>query len=125
MLAQSKSKTFAGDNINTTKKFEIVSVTVDNTVEKRENAGYQHFLFFPTMLSKGLLIRVLNLYSTTNFADDNFKKLMKMVEVVNKDRKNCGKRRNCLLREISPFPTMFSKDLYCRHIKFRACLGKG
>ena len=26
---------------------------------------------------------------------------------------------------ISPFPTGFSKDLYCRHIKTRACLEKG
>ena len=25
-------------------------------------------------------------------------------------RKHCGKRRNCSLREISPFPTVFSKD---------------
>ena len=25
----------------------------------------------------------------------------------------------------SPFPTVFSKDLYCRHVKTRACLGKG
>ena len=33
------------------------------------------------------------------------------------DRKHCGKWRNCSLRAISPFPTVFSKDLYCRHIK--------
>ena len=26
---------------------------------------------------------------------------------------------------ISPFPTVFSKDLYCRHVKTRVCLGKG
>ena len=25
--------------------------------------------------------------------------------------------RNCSLRAISPFPTMFSKDLYCRHVE--------
>ena len=29
------------------------------------------------------------------------------------------------LQAISPFPAMFSKDLYCRHVKTRACLGKG
>ena len=40
-------------------------------------------------------------------------------------RKHCGKRRNCSLRAISPFPTAFSEDLYCRHVKTRACLGKG
>ena len=28
-------------------------------------------------------------------------------------------------RPISSFPTMFSKDLHCRHLKTRACLGKG
>ena len=40
-------------------------------------------------------------------------------------RKHCRKRRNCSLRVISPFPTVFSKDYYCRHVKTRACLGKG
>ena len=40
-------------------------------------------------------------------------------------RKHCGKWRNCSLRAISPFPTMFSIDLYCRHVKTKACLGKG
>ena len=40
-------------------------------------------------------------------------------------RKHCGKRKNCLLRAISPFSTVFSKDSYCRHVKTRACLGKG
>ena len=30
-----------------------------------------------------------------------------------------------LLVTISPFPTVFSKDLECRHLKTRACLGKG
>ena len=40
-------------------------------------------------------------------------------------RKHCGKKRNCSLRAISPSPTMFSKELYYRHVKTRACLGKG
>ena len=26
--------------------------------------------------------------------------------------------------EISPFPSVFSKGFYCRHVKTRACLGK-
>ena len=38
-------------------------------------------------------------------------------------RKHCGRRRNCSLRAISPFSAVFSKDLYCRHVKTRACLG--
>ena len=41
------------------------------------------------------------------------------------NRQHCGKRRDCSSRAISPFPTVFSKDFYCRHIKTRAYLGKG
>ena len=40
-------------------------------------------------------------------------------------RKNCWKRRNCSSLAISPFPTVFSKALYYRHVKTGACLGKG
>ena len=36
-----------------------------------------------------------------------------------------GKVEICSLQAISPFPTVFSKDLYCRHVKTRNCLGKG
>ena len=39
-------------------------------------------------------------------------------------RKHCAERRNCSLRAISPFPTVFSGDLYCRHVKTSDCLGK-
>ena len=39
--------------------------------------------------------------------------------------KHCGKRRSCSLRAISLFLAVFSKDLYCRHVKTRVCLGKG
>ena len=40
-------------------------------------------------------------------------------------RKQCGKRKNFLLQAISPFPKLFSKAMYCEHIKTMACLGKG
>ena len=33
--------------------------------------------------------------------------------------------RNCSLQALSPFPAVFFKDLYCRYVKTRACLGKG
>ena len=60
------------------------------------------------------------------FADDNFKFDENGQRVLQMGRKHCGKRRNCSLRAISPFPTVFSKkDLYCRHVKTSACLGKG
>ena len=59
------------------------------------------------------------------FADNNFKfdengrKLSKRVE------KKCRKRRNCLLRAISPFPRVFSKGLFPRGIKRCHCVGMG
>ena len=38
-------------------------------------------------------------------------------------RKHCGKRRNCSLRAISPFPTAFSKGLLPRGVKRCCCVG--
>ena len=67
---------------------------------------------------------ILHSSKLKEFADDNFyfdencRKFSKQVE-------NTGKSRNCSLRVISPSPTVFSKDLYCRHVKTRACLVKG
>ena len=64
-------------------------------------------------------------YKLKEFADDSFKfdengrKFFKWVE------KKLWERRNCSSRAISPFPKVFPKDLYCRHVKTRACLGKG
>ena len=40
-------------------------------------------------------------------------------------RKHCGKRRNCLLRAISPFPTVFSKGLFPSGVKRCYCVGMG
>ena len=51
------------------------------------------------------------------FAEDNLKfdenggKFSKRVE------NSVGKRRNYLLQAISPFPIVFSKDLYCGDVK--------
>ena len=58
-------------------------------------------------------------------ADDNSKFDENGKNVSQKGRKHSAKRRNCLSQAISPFPTVFSKDLYSRHVKTRACLGKG
>ena len=56
------------------------------------------------------------------FADDNFKfdEIDRMLSRMG--RKHCGKWRNCSLRAISPFHIVFSKDLYCRHVKTGDCL---
>ena len=53
------------------------------------------------------------------FADDNFE-LDKNGRMLSKWVENTvGKGA------ISPFPAVFSKGLHCRHVKTRACLGKG
>ena len=58
-------------------------------------------------------------YADNNFeCDENGRGSSKRVNSV-------GKRRNCSLRRISSFPAVFSKDLYCRHVRTRACLRKG
>ena len=49
----------------------------------------------------------------------------KMVKVFQTGRKHCGKRRNCSLRAISPFPAEFSKDLFFRQVKSKGMFWKG
>ena len=51
ILDWSESRAFADDKINMTEKLKFVLGKVENIVEKGENAGYQHFLLFPTIFS--------------------------------------------------------------------------
>ena len=83
---------------------------------------------------RGLLgTLLLSLSQTTNFrrfltervCRRQFQAYWKWQKALQTGIKHCGKRRNCSWRAISPFPSVFSKDLYCRHVKTRACLGKG
>ena len=48
-----------------------------------------------------------------------------MAESSPKGQKTLWEKEKLLERAISPFPTVFSGDMYCRHVKTRACLGKG
>ena len=65
-----------------------------------------------------------NISKLKEFADDNSKfdengkKLSKRVE------NTVGKGEIARYEQFLLFP-VFSKDLYCRHVKTRACLGKG
>ena len=111
-----------------------------------KNAGNHHYLHFPQcfLLFQKQFPRVelyfnlvgeccnpfpkrqiLDSSKLKELADDNCKFGKIGRRVIPTGRKHCGKRRNCSLRAISPFPTVFSKDLYCRQVKTRACLGKG
>ena len=53
--------------------------------------------------------KFFNLSKLKEFADDNFK--------LDENGRN-------LYEWVENIPTVFSKDLYCRHVKSRACLGK-
>ena len=59
ILHWSKLKIFIDDFIDVNKKFKFGLGRVKNIVGKGENAGYQHFLLFSTMLFKGLFFRVV------------------------------------------------------------------
>ena len=50
---------------------------------------------------------------------------MKMAESSENKKKTLLEKEILLLQAISPFPVVFSEDLYYRHIKTRACVGKG
>ena len=105
-----------------TQNFKFISGWVANIVAKGENADHQHFLLFPRCCQNPSLRlvqpfpkgQILESFKVKEFADNNFKfdenssKFSKQVENTG------GKRRNSLLLAISPFPTMFSKDLHCR-----------
>ena len=78
-------------------------------------------------------IVVLTHYQTTNFrlfqtervCRGQFQIWRKWQRVIQTGRKHCGKRRNCSLRAISPFPTVFSKGLFPRGVKRCHCVGMG
>ena len=65
------------------------------------------------------------LFQTERVCRWQFQIWWKWQKVIKMSRKHCGKRRNCLLQAISPFPTVFSNDLCCRHVKARVFFGKG
>ena len=48
----SRLKELADDKINVTEKLKLVLGRAENNVGKGENAGYQHFLFFPHCFQK-------------------------------------------------------------------------
>ena len=57
------------------------------------------------------------LFQTERVCRQQFQIWWKWQKDFQKGWKHCGKRKNCSLRAISPFPTVFSKDFYRRHLK--------
>ena len=80
--------------------------------------------------NKGLCGNGLTHYQTTNFrlfliervCRRQFQMWRKWKKVIQTSRKHCGKRRNCSLRAISPFPAVFSKGLFPRCVKRCHCV---
>ena len=72
-------------------------------------------------------------YQTTNFrlfqtervCRRQFQIWQKWQKVIQTGRKHCGKRRNCSLQAISPFPTVFSKGLFPRGLQKASLCGNG
>ena len=56
------------------------------------------------------------------FADDNFKFDENGRKFSKPEENTVGKREIACNKQ---FPTVFSNDLYYKHVKTRACLGKG
>ena len=69
--------------------------------------------------------QILDSSKPNKFADDNFKFDENGKKLSKRVKKHCGKRRNCLLQAISPFPKVFSKGLFPRGVKRCHCVGMG
>ena len=75
----------------------------------------------------------LTLSNTTNFRRFQIERVCRRKfqiwwnwqKVFRTGRKHCGKRRNCSLRAISPFPPVFSKKLVLQTPKNQGLFGKG
>ena len=94
------------------------------TFRKKRKCWVTAFTPFASILTHYQMTN-FRLFQTEGVCKRQFQIRQKWQKVIQMGRKHCGKRRNCSSRAISPFPTVFSKDLYCRHVKTRACLGKG
>ena len=72
----------------------------------------KHYIQVPQACMSSLPVpkrQILDSSKLKELADDNFKFDENGKKVLQTGRKHCGKRRNCSLRAISPFPTVFCK----------------
>ena len=69
--------------------------------------------------------QVLDSSELKQVADDNFKFYKNGRQLSKTGRKHSGKMRNCSLRAISPFPTVFFKRFLLHTRKIQGLFGKG
>ena len=134
ILDSSKLKEIKDNNSKFDENGRNFSIQVENTVEKGEIACYSIFkrLILQTRKNQGLFWKGLTLSQITNFiliqtgrvCRRQFQNWWKWQKVLQKDRKHCGKRRNCSLQATFPFSHSVL-DMKCRHVKTMACLVKG
>ena len=105
------------------------------------NRHFLHFLWFCTFQEHHFVLYfIYDLYNAFNpfsndkildfskqkeFADDNFTFYENGRKSSIQEGNTVGKEEIAHNKAISPFPTEFSKELYCRHVKTRPCLGEG
>ena len=89
-------------------------------VYKSNNYFYVSKCFNPFPIDEILDSSKLNEFADNNFElDENWRRFSKRVEnTVRKEEIAC-------YEQFLLSPQCFSKDLFCRHMKTRACLGKG
>ena len=85
--------------------------------------SFSHNVFYPYQIKFKFFSHICHLqmllthYQTTNFrlfqtervCRRQFQIWRKWLKVIQTGRKHCGKRRNCSLRAISPFPSVFKR----------------
>ena len=126
-----------------------LSDRIENTVEKGENAGDQHFLIFPQCFQKSACLRWLKARIVSHRVKMLLEKLkhftkrqsFELVQIENicrlqnkfdskteiyfgKGRKHCGKRRKSWLPAFSPFSSMSSKGFFLRFVISQDCVVK-
>ena len=69
--------------------------------------------------------QILDTSKLKEFADDNFKSDINGRKFSKQVENNVGKGEIARHEQFLLFPTVFSKGLYCRHVRTRPCLGKG
>ena len=57
---ESLSKALADNQLNITKMIILICARVENSVGKRENAGYQYFLLYPQCFQKASSLELLS-----------------------------------------------------------------
>ena len=112
---------FANENKELNRKFST-KIAADEILTRGPSYQTLQYLGIGLTFPKR---QILDSSKLKGFADDNFmfheNGRMFSTTVENTVGRNSRKHS---LRAISPFPTVFSKDLKCKHVKTRACLGK-